>query len=339
MYSPKELFFNEAQETFAVFDKNLNFLEVNEALLRSLHLKKEQVIGKSVREISPGIENTERFKTYHKVIETGKPATIDEVTMHPSLGSFIVRISLFKAGDGLGMTALNITDLREALDELETFVYKSSHDLRSPISTVLGLLNLAESECNDPVKMANYIAMIKQQTVKLDLVIKNVVETASIRKKDKIIQLIDFKTKIDSVKSALSDMQGFKKIRFIEEINVKQKFYCDRHLLRTVFQNLIDNAIKYRNDSRIDSYIKIKIEDENGGIKIMVSDNGMGIPEKLQKDVFKMFFRATDKASGAGLGLYTVKHAIKRLGGHISLQSEEKTGTTFSVYLPNEAIV
>jgi signal transduction histidine kinase len=335
MHTAKELFFNEAQETFAVFDKNLNFLEVNKALLKALHLKKEQVVGKNVREISPGIENTERYKTYHNVMATGIPATIDEVTMHPSLGSFIVRISLFKTGDGLGMTALNITDLREALDELETFVYKSSHDMRSPIATVLGLINLAESEFNDSIKMAEYIGIIKQQTQRLDSIIKNLVGTTSIRKKNKVIQLVDFNAKINSVKSMLSDMRGFKKIRFSEDIDVKQKFYCDRHLLLTLFQNLIDNAVKYSNTSRKDSYINIKIEDEAGGIKIIVSDNGIGIPEQFQKDVFKMFFRATDQASGAGLGLYTVKQAVKKLGGHISLKSEEKIGTTFSVYLPN----
>tara|TARA_R110002049_G_scaffold308179_2_gene511259 strand:- start:1417 stop:1779 length:363 start_codon:yes stop_codon:yes gene_type:complete len=87
-----------------------------------------------------------------------------------------------------------------------------------------------------------------------------------------------------------------------------------------------------------DSFVKISIEDENGGVEITVADNGIGIPANLQKNVFKMFFRATNQASRSGLGLYTVSHTVKILGGTIKLDSKENIGTTFTVYLPNEKV-
>src|SRR5258708_3641378 len=103
-------FFNNAQESLAIFDKDLNFIDVNEALLQTLHFKREQVVGKNVTNISPGIKETVRYKLYLDVIRTGKPAFLDEVSLHPSLGNFVSRISLFKVGEGLGLSAINITD-------------------------------------------------------------------------------------------------------------------------------------------------------------------------------------------------------------------------------------
>jgi hypothetical protein len=86
-------------------------------LLTTLHFTREDIIGKNVREISPGIEETERYAFYKEVLETGKPKTIDEVRLHPSLGSYVSRINIFKIGEYLGLTAINITDLKVVLDE------------------------------------------------------------------------------------------------------------------------------------------------------------------------------------------------------------------------------
>ena len=105
-----------------------------------------------------------------------------------------------------------------------------------------------------------------------------------------------------------------------------------------IFQNLIHNAIKYRDDSKKDPYIHITVAGEGTGVKITIEDNGIGISESAQKDVFKIFFRGTNVASGSGLGLYTVKHGVKKLGGRIELESEIHKGTKFTIYLPNERI-
>jgi signal transduction histidine kinase len=178
--------------------------------------------------------------------------------------------------------------------------------------------------------------MIKEQAEHLDTTLKKLFDTSRIKKGDKIIHKIDFEKLVSEIKNSLSYMDGFSSIHFEEEFSNSKNFYGDKPLLICVFKNIIDNAIKYRNTSLAHSFIRIYIKDEIDGIKIKISDNGIGIPKKLQKEVFKMFFRGTNLASGAGLGLYTVKHCVKKLCGHISLMSEENEGCIFTIFIPNE---
>lgn len=332
----REAFFDKAQETLAIFDKDLNFIDANEALLRTLRLKKEQILGKNISEISPGIKDTERYKLYKEVLETGRTVNIDEVRLHPSLGNFVSRISIFKVGDCLGLSAVNITDLKEAVDELETYIYKTSHDMRSPIATVLGLINIADKDMKNLDTAQQYLKTIREQTERLDTILLKLVETTSMHHGEKTIDLIDFHQLVANVVKSFEYLSKLSEIRVEQSIITERKFYSDRSLIISLMQNLIDNAIKYKKQNVKDSFVKISIADENGGVQIIVTDNGIGIPDNVQKDVFKMFFRATNQVSSTGLGLYTVSHMVNKLGGTIKLDSNENIGTTFTVYLPNE---
>jgi len=109
----------------------------------------------------------------------------------------------------------------------------------------------------------------------------------------------------------------------------------DKTLILLILQNLIDNAIKYRNTRLSKPKIDITAKLSNGLLKLQVRDNGIGIHDDIQPDVFKLFVRATERASGTGIGLYTVKNAVHKLEGSIVVQSKLKKGTTFTVYLPN----
>ncbi len=330
----REIFFDQVGETLVIFDKDLRFADVDTSFLSSLNLKREEIIGKHLNEVSPGIEETPRYQLYLKVLDTGENIFIDEARTHPSLGNYVSRINVFKIGEGIGLAIQNITDLKDAMDELETFIFRSSHDLRSPISSILGLANLAVNDAS-PNTTDFYFKMIKQKAEQLDSILNRLMETASIRKKDKTIHLIDFRDVIDQVKSSLTHMKGFDQIHFEEHIDVPGNFYSDKRLIQSIFQNLLENAVKYKQDHG-KSFIKTEIVNEKGGVKIAIADNGIGIPEALQPNVFNLFFRATNRAMGSGLGLYTIKHAVHKLGGHITLSSNEIEGTTFIIHLPNE---
>ena len=331
----RESFFYKAQEALVIFDKELNFIDVNETLLVSLKLNREQIIGKNLIEISPRIKETERYKLYLEVIHTGEPVVINEVRIDPGLGNYVSMINVFKLGEGLGLSAINITDRKEAVDELETFVYKLSHDMRAPIANILGLISIAKTEIKDIKATKSYLSIIKNQVERLDTILQKLFETTRIQHRNKTIHLINFNQLIYSILHLFFNAKGFNEIRIEKDISVKQKFYNDKSLLTSLLQNLLENAIKYRKENISNAFIKITIVDENGGVKIAISYNGIGISDNLQKNVYKMFFRATNQASGSGLGLYTVNHTIKRLGGNITLDSKEKNGTTFTVYLPN----
>jgi len=333
--SLRESFFDKAQETLVIFDKDLNFVDVNDAFLHSLHLNRENIIGKNLTEISPGIEETERYRLYKQVLQTGKSVIVDESTTHPSLGNFTSRITAFKLGDGLGLAILNITDLKEAIGELETFIYKTSHDMRSPISSILGLTHLAMIDTRSYEITVDYLKKIEQQAQLLKSVLDKLIDTARINHGSKVIHLIDFRSLVEDVKQSLTSMTGFKEIQFSIDINSTKRFYCDKPLLISLFQNLLDNAIKYKKENFADAYVRIVINDENEGVRIRVQDNGIGMTEDIQPRIFDMFFRGKVEGSGVGLGLYTVKHIVKSLNGHIAVESKEGIGTSFIVYLPS----
>ena len=116
------------------------------------------------------------------------------------------------------------------------------------------------------------------------------------------------------------------------QLIINISFFCDKELLTSIFQNLLDNAIKYRTES---SYVKISVKDEDKGVEIKVEDNGIGIPKSIHEKVFDMFFRANLSSKGSGLGLYLVKTSVEKLGGKMQLLSQENKGTCIIVLLPS----
>lgn len=98
--------------------------------------------------------------------------------------------------------------------------------------------------------------------------------------------------------ASLSHVRGSDKINFEIDIKLKRRFYGDKTLIMLILLNLIDNAIKYRRQDSVKPKIKIKARDNNGLLKILIEDNGIGIPKKERVNVFKMFIRATNKVEG-----------------------------------------
>lgn len=330
----RSTFFEEADLVISILDKNLDFIDVNQTLLKTFNFKREDIIGKNIKQISPDIETSGRLELYKEVLRTGKTHVIEEVKSHPSFGNFYFRVKIFKVGDYLGFISKDITDLKNAIEELQTFIYKSSHDMRAPIASILGLMSLG-NDAKSLEEVQELYEMGKKQMEKLDSIHKDLITSTRIQTIEKAIQNIQFKEIVDQVLDSLRFTSGFQKVIVKKNITGNQKFYSDKQLLVSLFQNLIDNAIKYKKENNPDSFVNVSVLDYNDGVKIIIADNGIGIPDNMQNDVFKMFFRGASTKSGSGLGLYTVSHTIKKLGGSIKLDSKEKIGTTFTVFIPN----
>jgi signal transduction histidine kinase len=140
---------------------------------------------------------------------------------------------------------------------------------------------------------------------------------------------------IDECIISFDSLPNFAKVRFTKEIQPDLEFYSEWTLLNAILQNLIENAIKYASDNS--PYVFIRVVEEQNQLILEVQDNGQGIPEKHQPKIFEMFFRATNNASGSGLGLYILKRSVDRLQGTIELRSELNEGSTFIVKLPRLA--
>jgi signal transduction histidine kinase len=130
-------------------------------------------------------------------------------------------------------------------------------------------------------------------------------------------------------------MDDAEKVRSIRNINVLAPFYSDPSRLLMVFNNIISNAVRYRDKGKHDSFIQIDIYADEERAIIRFSDNGIGIANEYVGNVFKMFYRATTDSKGSGLGLYIVKSAVEKLQGTINVESELGQGASFIIEIPN----
>lgn len=218
-------------------------------------------------------------------------------------------------------------------DELDNFVYKVSHDLRAPLSSILGLVNLASHDQNND-DLRTYIELIGQRVKQLDTFISDVLSHSKNLKLELMSEEIDFKGIIDKCFKDLSYLPEADRIAHLIKIS-DNPFYSDQWRISEVMRNLISNAIKYIDPNKEDPYIKIDINIDDKRAEIIFEDNGVGIEEEQQPKIFNMFYRATVYSEGSGIGLYIVKNAIEKLGGTINLTSEPQKGTTFAIQIPN----
>lgn len=330
----KAAFFDNAEVHFMLFDKDLNIIDVNKSLLNYFRLTREQLVGKPLIDIAPDAIDKGLYAKYMEVIRTGNPVVIDNNVSHPQYGNQYSRIKAFKVGDGVGATSSNITELKNTIEVLDMFSRRLTHDVRSPIGNILGITELALSESLDHESSKYYCNLIKENAQHLQVILEQVGKTLKIQSGEYTYDLIDFRKIIDDVKKSLSFTPGFDSIYFEETIAVTKEFWFDTSIIISLFQNLIDNAVKYRNAGATKPQILIKVTEEDTNVKIVIADNGIGIKKDLQKSIFGMFFRATTKSQGIGLGLFGVRYGVEKLGGLITFQSVENVGTTFTIFLP-----
>ncbi|MBI2271150.1 MAG: hybrid sensor histidine kinase/response regulator [Bacteroidetes bacterium] len=227
--------------------------------------------------------------------------------------------------------------LKERTDELNTFMYRAAHDLRSPNASILGLLNLAKNKYTD-LPVEKILEKIELSAVRLDNILSDFIKMIHLSHAENQIIKIDFVNNINEILGVIknSEIVSGTAINWNTNIKIQSPFYSDKNLIDTILYNLIMNSVKYsKTGTQVVPCISVDINEVEKGIEITVSDNGIGISKEIQKKVFNIFFRGTDKSTGSGLGLHIVKRAVKLLKGKISLKSETDTGTKFTVLLPS----
>lgn len=233
---------------------------------------------------------------------------------------------------------LDITDLKQTEmnlrirnNELTNFVYKISHDLRSPLSSISGLLTLLKPADEENKQ---YLDMIKNRIMKLDNFISDILTHS----KNLYTAVSVDRVFTDSiVNDCLAELTHLKNYPLIEtDVDIHHhEFYSDKNRIKDIFKNVIANAIQYINPSK-DAHtlhVKINISDENMEAEFI--DNGIGIDPKTLPKVFDIFFRGSDTSTGSGIGLYIVKQSVEKLNGRINITSNTREGTRIYISLPN----
>lgn len=225
-------------------------------------------------------------------------------------------------------------ELTKINSELDRFVYSASHDLRAPLMSVKGLLNMIKVD-TEKGNTEKYLELIEKSVHKLDNFISDIIQYSKNSRIDLLVREINFHDLLEESISSLKYMEDAEKVRSICNIETHTAFHSDPSRLLMVFNNIISNAVRYRDKWKEDSYLKIDIRVNAQAASIRFSDNGIGIAREYIGDVFKMFYRATTESKGSGLGLYIVKSAVEKLQGTIEVHSEFGKGSTFTIEIPN----
>jgi PAS domain S-box-containing protein len=223
--------------------------------------------------------------------------------------------------------------LQKANSELDRFVYSASHDLRAPLKSMLGLLNIIAMEKGGDISL--YLDRMRQSVNKLDNFITDIIDYSLNSRVEVIAEPINLTELIEDCFLHFKYLPYSDSIDKIIECKTDTPFYADKKRLQIVLNNLISNAINYRNPTQVQSFIKIEICTESDTATIKVEDNGMGIEEKHIEKIFDMFYRGTTNSAGSGLGLYIVKEALEKMKGKINVVSKKSIGTSFTIQVPN----
>lgn len=226
------------------------------------------------------------------------------------------------------------SELIKVNSELDRFVYSASHDLRAPLASVLGLIKLTRLD-PDPEHRMQYLDKVEKSIHKLDGFIHDIINYSRNARTELEANPVDFKHEVYEILDALKYQENADRIR--KEIKVQSSgvFYTDIKRLNIVLFNLITNAIKYHNVNQPDPFIRIAINSSPTEAVIEISDNGIGIDQEHLDHIFKMFYRADERSSGSGLGLFICKETTEKLRGTLAVQSTFRKGSQFTVRIPS----
>ena len=329
-----------------LLDENGKVNQVNQGFVQMFGYEMQELRGKNLNDyIVPDHLQNEGIDL-NNLIASNKVVRLDTIRRHRDgriVNVILYGVPIMQENQTIGIYGvyIDITDRMKVEEELkirnaelDNFVYKVSHDLRAPLSSILGLVNLAKLPGNTDNPL-DYIDIIGGKVEHLDHFIGDVLSHSKNLKMEVTISKVDFSGVIGRTFNDLGYLEGASEIE--RSVNVEgPEFYSDPWRISEIFRNLISNAIKYR-QADVKSQVNIRVHVDQFRAEINFSDNGIGIDEASLNKIFEMFYRATEQSDGSGIGLYIVKNAVDKLGGQISVVSKPKQGTKFNIILPNRA--
>lgn len=328
-----------------LLDETGKVSEVNKGFEQMFGYAQDDLQGKNLNDFIVPDDLRSEGIDLNNLIASNQVVSIESIRRHRSgnhINVILYGVPVMHDNQAIGIYGVyvDITRRKQVEEELKTrnaeldnFVYKVSHDLRAPLSSVLGLVNLSRLEGNTD-NPQEYISLIGEKIQALDHFIGDVLSHSKNLKMELTVERVDLHKIIEQTFTDLSYLKGARETRHVIKIEGVD-FYSDHWRISEIFRNLISNAIKYARIDSGDSQIIIKISVDHLCADITFVDNGIGIKESSLKRIFEMFYRATEQGDGSGIGLYIVKNAVEKLGGEIKVASRPGEGTRFHILLPN----
>jgi signal transduction histidine kinase len=220
--------------------------------------------------------------------------------------------------------------------ELDSLVYRVSHDLRSPVASVMGLIDISRGE-EDVNEVMHYMQLQEKTLRRMDALIQDIIDYSRNKRTELTHEAVDFRKLATDIIADHSHLENAERIDIQPEVDQPVAFVSDVKRLTIVLSNLLSNAIRYHDLHKEKPFIRLHVAVTPLEAVIEIRDNGQGIGAEHLDRIFEMFYRANEHAKGSGLGLYLVQEAVTKLKGTIQVRSERGQSTTFRVVVPNLA--
>jgi len=355
----------DVSEIISRTDTNGAITYVNDNFCSICGYKSEELIGKNLRIFNSGYHQKEFYEKLWKNLLQGK-AWKGEIKNKSKEGKFYwldtTIVPLFDANKKLIeflTISQDITKRKEAEEkinsqfielektnaelgrtnsELDKFVYRASHDLRAPLTSIMGLIELTKSEKKSK-DIHDNLDMIKKSINRLDRFVIDIINYYRNSKAEVKKEKIDFNSIIKETFEDLMYIEGAEKIKTNVRINERDSYYSDKSKIKVIFNNLISNAIRYSKPQSKNPFVDVNVSISKDTIIIQVKDNGVGIDKKYIDKIFDMFFKNSNSSYSSGLGLYILKETVNKLNGTASVESELNKGSSFNIQLPNKPYI
>lgn len=228
-------------------------------------------------------------------------------------------------------------ELQKANKELDRFVYSASHDMRAPLSSLLGLLEIVRLT-NKETELTEYFDLMKNRILTMEGFIKEVTDYSRNARTEVSYEEVNLHSLVKDVIGGIEFISSNAKTVAKIDIPENMTSFCDVARMKVILNNLISNSIKYSDPTKNENYYAVGMHMRDSELILSVTDNGIGIQSDYQGRIFEMFYRATESSDGSGLGLYIVKETVHKLGGTITFESEYTKGSTFTVRLPDTSM-
>lgn len=338
-----------------MLDTSRRVIEANEMAYTILNTTKSKLIGKTMLENRDIIVNeNERERLWKKLniegeivneeykieLECGTKKTL-LLSMTPLYlnGKRSYLVNIFddsKRREAERNLENQYFELQKTNSELDSFVYSASHELRAPLSSVLGLIHLIQMEEIDP-KLFQHMNMMEKSIERLDSFIKDIIEYSRNKHVQVKLESINFTNLIEQSLESFWYLENTSKINIEISVDEIIEFVSDSKRISILLNNFISNAIKYHDVNKVSPSIWISVKTTKKEAIIEIKDNGVGMAKDQLEKIFKMFYRVSSKVMGSGIGLYIVKEVIVKLNGKIEVKSKLGEGSTFTLKIPNES--
>ncbi|WP_432347213.1 PAS domain-containing sensor histidine kinase [Shinella yambaruensis] len=343
---------DNAVDGIVTIDDRGIILSANPACTRIFGFTPEEMVGRNVRILMPEPYHSEHDRYIANYKRSGEAKVIGigrEVEGRRKDGSvFPLDLAVAKLElDGTVIYSGIVRDISErkaseqalidANAELEEFAYRTSHDLRSPIASSLGLLTiskdmLAEGEFT---ALGQTLQRMEQNFRRLDHLIQNIITITRNRLMEEEARPIALRALISEAIDALSHFEDSKRIRIENHVPAELTIVSKPSKFQVIVGNMLSNAVKYHDPKEAEPAIDIRAFRYAGKLRLSVEDNGLGVPPASRHLLFKMFKRLhPNRSFGSGLGLYILRKSAEALGGTALYEARDK-GSRFIIELPD----